>query len=398
MIPTLKDWTAGTSKGLLSKRGTRLKALDSAIENYHKARSATTRDAVGEAWENWKKNHPEIFGDKGSQRNKNAMLDLLEAEFSPEGLEKIKNCSMSRIRVSLQPKPVGFPAYADEGAVDRIDKAMLDAQGVLRSTIRRLKRRDATAVENVKLWFANNSADALLKRYEKVLDHVDTKLKGGAVPLEIRWSDQPDNVASTGYGSNYISFGPSFFDDTDTVPSWNLTGKPLPPPDYLVKAQGVIAEWEKLAKEATAHQDLAGWLKSPGDTVEDCAKAALKRSSFNSTRAMLAAIAPLGFSGTDGRDDAQAMLDRQVAANAARSAEMLQDAKSRRAAVSASGVIVHELTHMVLDTKDVQSPLFAAAMPCYGPGLCLHLAKVKPDDAFNNADNYRLFAECCQFD
>jgi len=39
MIPTLKDWTAGTLKGFLNKRGTRLKALDSAIENYHKARS-----------------------------------------------------------------------------------------------------------------------------------------------------------------------------------------------------------------------------------------------------------------------------------------------------------------------------------------------------------------------
>jgi DNA repair ATPase RecN len=87
MIPTLDDWLEGTSKGRFSTRGTRLKALDSAIRDYHKSRSAKTRDAVGEAWETWKKNHAEIFGREGSKRNKNAMLDLLEAEFSPSGLE-----------------------------------------------------------------------------------------------------------------------------------------------------------------------------------------------------------------------------------------------------------------------------------------------------------------------
>ena len=50
---------------------------------------------------------------------------------------------------------------------------------------------------------------------------------------------------------------------------------------------------------------------------------------------------------------------------------------------SKMGTVVHEMTHAVSDTDDME----------YGEEDCQQLARDSPRDAINNADNYEYFAE-----
>lgn len=59
------------------------------------------------------------------------------------------------------------------------------------------------------------------------------------------------------------------------------------------------------------------------------------------------------------------------------------------------GVLIHELSHLVLDTKDLPNSdaNLTNEGKCYGALLCSFLADENPEKAINNADNYRLFAQ-----
>lgn len=62
---------------------------------------------------------------------------------------------------------------------------------------------------------------------------------------------------------------------------------------------------------------------------------------------------------------------------------------SRDDKISVAGVIVHETSHNVVSTQDVQ----INSVTMYGPNLCGWLARTHPDKAVNNADSYRLYCE-----
>jgi hypothetical protein len=59
------------------------------------------------------------------------------------------------------------------------------------------------------------------------------------------------------------------------------------------------------------------------------------------------------------------------------------------------GTIIHELSHLVSSTLDVQTGVGAdnRSVTCYGAMFCLRLASLQPANAITNADNYRLFSE-----
>ena len=76
---------------------------------------------------------------------------------------------------------------------------------------------------------------------------------------------------------------------------------------------------------------------------------------------------------------------------------------------SRAGAVVHELSHVFLDTKDEKLPnaaylVLGRAVPTgstgrhdsYGPFACAGLAQAAPDIALTNADTYRLFCEDAQ--
>jgi len=68
---------------------------------------------------------------------------------------------------------------------------------------------------------------------------------------------------------------------------------------------------------------------------------------------------------------------------------------SSTGADSLAGVLVHELSHNICDTDDVElkAPSPNAGEPCYGKTDCKWLAEHVPDDAINNADNYEYYFE-----
>lgn len=397
MIPALKDWLDGTS---VTGRGRspELKRVDDAIRDYHAARTAEKREAIGAAWNAWKQGHTSEtkiwFVNK---RNKAGLFEILEAEFAPAGLTSPQPLAMSRLALDFAAKPPGFANVDDDLMRDRIDKAFIDAQGVLRTVLRRLGRGDAETVANVRLWFGKTSPGTLAERYEKLQAHMEHSLKRGKTPLEIRFDDTPKNSASTAYKAQHMSFGPVFFDDDKTVPSANLAGKPMPQPDYLIKAKAVIAEWDALdAANTTCGLVEAKWGEDAA-TLGDHVLALGKKGNAGTSQEIRARLDKLGFNMNLRKEEARAKAATDKQRNSDRKDEMLRAADANRLAVSASGVVIHELTHMVLDTQDLRSPLFATLTPCYGPGLCLHLASQSAENALNNADNYRLFAECCLF-
>jgi hypothetical protein len=75
-------------------------------------------------------------------------------------------------------------------------------------------------------------------------------------------------------------------------------------------------------------------------------------------------------------------------------------ARQRRMAenqITAYGTIIHELSHIVLNTKDHPTSMAGAeaqGQVCYGPLVCQMLAAHDSLGAVTNADNYRLLAEC----
>ncbi|SMF13588.1 Lysine-specific metallo-endopeptidase [Alteromonadaceae bacterium Bs31] len=63
--------------------------------------------------------------------------------------------------------------------------------------------------------------------------------------------------------------------------------------------------------------------------------------------------------------------------------------KSGGDVISYAGVIVHEATHNIVRTTDVE----VSGYTMYGPNFCRWLAQNHPDKAVNNADSYRLYCE-----
>ena len=409
MIPTLADWKAGTAV-TRRWRSKEMEAIDTAIANYYLLKTAASHDAVGAAWAKWKAVHvTEVKTLLGNKRNAAGVLEILEAEFAVVAGPAVPiQGKISRIALGFPAvRPAGFANIVDQFARDRIDKAFVDAQAVLRTTLRQLDRGGSEMTTQVTNWFGKPAKSADLRgRYEKLLEHIDTQLKGIEPPLEVRWSSD-NEIAATGFGQRWMSFGARFFDDTYTVPSFAVGGKPKVKPDYVASALAVAAKYDALVALEDILKKVALWARAPGATLLECAtawradaKSKLMRDSvgldYNSVGAMMADAEKGGFLRTASK---QATLTAVAAAEIKRAADLAllyaDPATSTKA--TASGAVIHELTHMVLNTKDQQSPMFKAALKCYGAGQSLYLASVDPDLAWENADNYRLFAECVSF-
>lgn len=399
MIPTLQEWKDGTYVFWRTGRSTELKAVDTAIANYQALRNQANRDLVGVAWSNWKAAHTNAGKDlKNNKRNGKNLFALLEAEFNPASTELQTIGAISRWNLTLPAlRPIGF-VTPDDIASERIDKAIVDAQSVLQIVHARLVKGDPDTLNQVKIWFGDTPLNNIRDRFTQLAEKARNGFKSNDTPLEVRWSTEAGLSAATGFNQKWMTFGPQFFDDEATFSGTNLAGRPIAPQSHIEDMRAIASAFTAPGERKNKLEELEKWCKQPGATFRDCVAAQHKAYSFDyeDTDTMLAYAAPLGVRAEMTRDVARNAIQVNLAATKAEIAPLNQRYLDRMALkCTASGIIIHELTHMLFQTEDHLSPL-STAMKCYGPALCLDLAATYPNLAYSNADNYRLFAECCQ--
>jgi len=397
LIPTLKDWTDGTSV-FGRRRSEELKAVDRAITAYQAARNEINRNAVGAAWEQWRRIHvSEAKTLSANKRNSKNLFSLLDAEFNLASTATPRKGAISRWQMQFTDRPVGFANIDDAMARARIDMAIVDAQSVLQVVIERLRRADSDTEAQVRLWFGDTPLATIRDNFAKLGEKAGAGFKGDT-PLEVRWSSAAGETAATGYNQTWMSFGTPFFDDSKTFSGIKLAGRPAAPAAHITELRTIADSYVAPKKAKAMHAQVANWCDQGAATLDACAAKVYqsKKLDYTSQKAMMAAALAAGYTGAMTRVQAQQMLEADKLTNAAAIAELntrylvITDVKC-----TASGVIIHELTHMVLNTKDHDSPL-SSSMKCYGAALCTQLASVAGAKASENADNYRLFAECCQ--
>lgn len=398
MIPTLKDWTDGTS--VFGRfRSEELKAVDRAITAYQAARNESNRNVVGAAWEHWKYVHVSTLKTlSANKRNSKNLFSLLDAEFNLASTATPRTGAISRWQMQFPAdRPAGFANLDDGMARARIDMAIVDAQSVLQVVIERLRRADSDTQAQVRQWFGDTPLATIRDNFAKLGEKASAGFKG-ATPLEVRWSSAAGETAATGYNQTWMSFGTPFFDDRKTFSGIKLAGRPAAPAAHITELRDIADSYAGPKKAKAMLAQVAEWCAEDGATLDACAAKVYKRKTLDylSQKAMMAAAIAAGYTGAMTKQQALQKLDADKVANAAAVAALntryleITDLKC-----TASGAIIHELTHMVLNTKDHDSPL-SPSMKCYGAALCTHLASVDGATARDNADNYRLFAECCQ--
>jgi hypothetical protein len=399
MIPTLKDWTDGTA--VFGRfRSDELKAVDRAITAYQAERNEANRNVVGAAWSHWKYVHVSTLKTLvANKRNSKNLFALLDAEFNLASTATPTIGAISRWKLTFpDTRPPGFANIDDTSARARIDMAIVDAQSVLQVVNERLRRADSDTVAQVRQWFGTTPLADLRERFAKLGEKAGSGFKGDT-PLEVQWSTNASETAATGNNAKWMKFGTPFFDDNKTFSGIKLGGRPAAPASHITELRAIAASYADGPKQTKAMlAEVAVWLEKPGATLGECADKVFARRtmSFPSLKAMMGPALAAGFTAAMSKADAARKLASAEAANSATVGALntryleIVDLKC-----TASGTIIHELTHMLFNTEDHASPL-SPSMKCYGVALCSHLASVDPAMAFSNADNYRLFAECCQ--
>ena len=128
MIPTLKDWKAGTS--VTGRwRSAEMVVVDIKIASYYLLKTTAAHDAVGVAWAAWKAAHvSDVKTLLGNKRNKAGVLEIMDAEFAVAVGDAVPVAGkISRIALRFPAeRPAGFANIDDQMARDRIDKAFVD--------------------------------------------------------------------------------------------------------------------------------------------------------------------------------------------------------------------------------------------------------------------------------
>jgi len=398
MIPTLNDWTVGTS--VFGRfRSEELKRVDRAIAAYQADRNENTHKVVGTAWEFWKYIHVSEFKKlSANKRNSKNLFSLLDAEFNSISTNTPKVGAISNWKMRFPDvRPIGFANVDEDMARKRIDMAIVDAQSVLQIVNERLRKADSDTQAQVRMWFGDTPLATIRDCFAKLGEKARSGFKS-TTSLEVRWTSKVGVTAGTGYNQSWMEFGTPFFDDNATLSGIKLKGRPTAPQSHIMELREIAASIVGPKEKQKMYEQVAEWCKEKGVTLEACASQLFLRKSFDyvSLAAMMAPALAAGFNAAMSKDEAKLKLDGAKPTNDNALAEL--DRRYReitKLKCTASGAIIHELTHMVLDTKDHDSPL-SPLMKCYGAALCIQLASVDGAKAKNNADNYRLFAECCQ--
>jgi hypothetical protein len=382
-VPTLKVWKDATDRWFTT-RSTELKALDTAIDNFNKAlagEKAAKRALVATAWKNWRgkarKTNPEL---KLAKRNGSKGLQLLERALIDNGLipdTYLVGLDLSRVMVkfvdgareieigALQIPGVNLGGPALKSA---IDMGFAEALVALNEVVRALEANSPDTQTLVRLWFGTTSTAMVLTKFRTVRDHVQNIHRGLRVPVEIELK-AGDAIAAAAWKLDYdrMEFYPLYF-DTEVMSGANT---------YMFK-------------RITSKPATIDYVRKWGEF--DTAKRNIKREID------LLELRDIRGSNRDAIAAKKAQLAQLVTKRIDELKKSESDFRTRY------GIVIHEFTHIVLKTEDVEIDIPALTIDgtkvsgkCYGATACSELAAYDPEKALKNADNYRLLAETCRF-
>lgn len=285
---------------------------------------------------------------------------------------------------------------------DRINNAVKVGIRSIRESIRRLKANDQETQGQVLRWFGKGAEQKLLANFETMLARATDPMN----PIFITYEDQ-DVFGTSSFNSRSINLGKKFFSDEHTVPKSNLARGYIARDYQIENVKEVTALNDQLNRKYRLLTNIefnsryydptlsladviarmvedAKATKVSGvvpPTKEEYANA-ITWAGSNMQQSLKAALAGLMI-----RSETQ--FNREKANLVAKSGDL------SKMEVTAFGIFVHELTHMVLSTQDLDSSCIdVPGQVVYGPLLCQMVATKNSALALNNADNYRHFAEC----
>jgi hypothetical protein len=412
VIPKYADWRRDTNAGAFARRSTELVALDTAIREFEKRRSAEDRAVVKEAFLAWKAVHGGGGNSvAGHRRDAHGLLRALELEFT-ERLSPTPSF-LSRVRTTWPDdgQPPGAPNLSEHLMRDRLDKAFVDTQVVLRSVVRSLQQGGPGIAALVREWFGEEvPAAAVLEKFKSLQTGFDKFRGAGEDRLKVRLGSDDDGfIAAASSHEGFLAFSPKFFNDRWVFPATSLSARPAATTENLQTLRALGGPYRVLAHQAMVHGVAQSILKGKDADVDLATAvgaafgrrpggyAAYWERDFRNPVDLTRGLAGVGLDAGMLRDQ---VLARATAERTRIQREMnalvRQDQSLAGFRASASGVVIHELSHLLLSTHDLPSPALPG-VKCYGATRCMDLASRAGDAALRNADSYRLFAEAIQF-
>jgi hypothetical protein len=414
MIPSLRDWRTGTEITGRA-RSAELQALDEAIEAYDIFPSDERRAEISRAWSRWKKKHLSVFSSLAKhKRNAAGLFEILDEEFRASGKSAPKG-GLSRLALDIPTTlPTGFPNVGSAMASSRIDKAVAEAQAMLRLAVHRIERNDDGLKALHQLWFASTPQADVARRFGELHDYIARQAPCGLREMTFKYDagdEQLTGIAHVkikGGNTDTIFIGAAFFDDQKVVASTELVGRPEPRMEHVGATLDAARRYATLQQELYELQMISAAINTSGsETLRGAITARRQRlvaiggrqaPPLASLEQMLAWCTrrkfvldgpPLGCSQAVQEAQARLQAEQDRITNAPTSGP-------HGFKYSAGGVMIHEMTHLLFRTEDERVESFhGEEKRSYGPIRCATLALLDAARAFNNADNYRLFAEGC---
>lgn len=289
---------------------------------------------------------------------------------------------------------------ADADIQDRLIKAATIAAGTLERCAEVLRQSNDLSRLHFVRWFGSErNRSPVLNGFNRMAERLRDRIN----PVQLDFEAE-DVWGKTSHGRPNISIGARFFSDK-TLLSSDLALRYYKTPDAVRHAKDSVQKMESLKKQEHLLGQIensisfGAHLKTMQEVLDDFAETAIiankttPQAQFVALGASL--LRDLGIDLADRPSAARPKLAAgQKAIDSAKADLVRNQGDLATMEVTAHGTIIHELSHMVLNTDDVDATSIGVpGLKCYGPLLCQMLAAERPDLAMRNADSYRHFAE-----
>ena len=294
--------------------------------------------------------------------------------------------------------------HLGEGVVSaRVNAAVRVGNDAMAAAIGNLERGNPAALGHAQRWFGAGTSAQLLKNLQALHARSTDPMRPIFLEYEVK-----DVWGTSHSSSRSINFGRKFFDDARTLPTSRLGREYIANEEQMRNVREVTSDYAVIVRRTLNLETIRGQLgyADRSDTLAAIANdfaqqkvdlgQAKGRSAAQVSDEILADVGALGLLRTD---DVAAIRGKLTTADARieddKAALRLRQGDLALMEVTSFGCYVHELSHMVLGTQDLDSAVIGVpGQQVYGPLLCQMLAREQPQQALDNADNYRHFIEC----